>query len=213
MSARAGRWATAAFLIAAPAARAQTVEITPVIGYRFGGGFAADSGVEGDNPSRDLSVKEAGAWGIHLGIRVAADGEIEALYARQPTELRTDGLFTGEPLFDLTLETWQLGGLYLLGDEGARLRPFVGAGFGVTRLLPGPSGLQEETRFSASFAAGLKAALARHLALRLEARGFFTVLEGDGDPFCRTGSGTCAVRVTGSDISQAEIRAGLALRF
>ena len=39
-------------------------------------------------------------------------------------------------------------------------------------------------RFGGGFAAGssvasLKAALARHLALRLEARGFFTVLEGD----------------------------------
>jgi hypothetical protein len=66
----------------------------------------------------------AGAWGIHLGIRVAADGEIEALYTRQPTELRTDGLFTGEPLFDLTLETWQLG--VLEGDEGLH-RP-VGVG-------------------------------------------------------------------------------------
>jgi hypothetical protein len=199
--------------VASVPAISQTVEITPVIGYRVGGSFSVAPGIEPASTAADVAVKDAGAWGIHLGFRVAPDGEIEVLYARQPTELRTDGLFTGEGLFDLTLETWQFGGLYLFADEGARLRPYIGAGLGITRLLPGPPGLQDETRFSASFAAGIKVALGRHLALRAEGRGFFTVLESDSNPFCGTGTGSCVVRVSGQDISQAEIRAGLTLRF
>jgi hypothetical protein len=200
-------------LAAAPALRAQTVEITPMAGYRVGGSFSAAAVGEPQGPAVDVDVKDAAAWGLHVGVRVARDGEIEALYARQPTELRSGGLFTGNALSDLTLETWQLGGLYLFADEDARLRPYIGAGLGVTRLLPGPPGLQDETRFSASFATGIKAYFGRHLALRVEGRGFFTVLESDSDPFCGTGSGRCNVRVSGTDISQAEIRAGLALRF
>ena len=182
-------------------------------GYRVGGSFSAAAADEPEGPAVDVEVKDAAAWGVHLGFRVASDGEIELLYARQPTQLRTGGLFTGEALFDLTLESWQLGGLYLFADEDARLRPYVGAGLGVTRLLPRPPGLQDETRFSASFAAGVKASLGRHLALRVEGRGFFTVLESDRDPFCGTGTGRCDVHVSGKDISQAEIRAGIALRF
>jgi hypothetical protein len=201
-----------ALLVVAPAAAAQTVEITPVVGYRVGGSFSATVRADPAAPAVDYQVDDAGSFGVHLGFRVARDGEVELLYSRQETRLATDGLFTGEPLFDLTLETWQAGGNYLFGEEDARVRPYVGAGLGVTRLLPGPASLQDETRFSASFAGGVKVRLARHLGLRVEARGFFTVLESDRETFCGSGEG-CLVHATGSDISQAEIRAGLALRF
>ncbi|HSD66007.1 MAG TPA: outer membrane beta-barrel protein [Vicinamibacteria bacterium] len=203
--------ATALLLIVPAAAPGQTVEITPLIGYRVGGSFAATVGTEPAGTA-DYDVEDAAAFGVHLGVRVAEDGEIEVLYSRQDTRLASDGLFTGEPLFDLALETWQLGGNYLFAEEGARLRPYIGAGLGITRLLPEPAALQDETRFSASFGAGIKVRLARHLGLRLEARGFFTVLESDGSAFCQTG-GPCLVHAKGSDISQGEVRAGLVLRF
>ena len=198
-------------LIVPAAAPGQTVEVTPVAGYRFGGGFSA-AGIEPADPAVDFEVKDAASFGAHLGFRVAEDGELELLYSRQNTRLATDGLFTGEPLFDLALETWQAGGNYLFGEEGSRLRPYIGVGLGITRLLPGPASLQDETRFSASFAGGTKIWLGRHLGLRFEARGFFTVLESEGDAFCET-DGECIVRTKGSDISRVDFRAGLVLRF
>jgi len=204
--------ATALLVTVPAAARGQTVEITPLIGYRIGGGFSTAVASDPAAGTVDYEVKDSGSFGVHLGFRVARDGEIELLYARQNTRLATDGLFTGEPLFDLALETWQAGGNYLFAEEGARLRPYIGAGLGITRLLPEPAPLQDETRFSASFAAGVKVSLARHLGLRLEARGFFTVLESDRQTFCRSGEG-CLVHASGSDISQGEVRAGLVLRF
>jgi hypothetical protein len=204
--------ATALLLAAPAAARSQTVEITPVAGYRFGGGFATASGTEPAGESVELEVEDAASFGVHLGIRVARDAEIEVLYARQGTRLGTGGLFTGEPLFDLALETWQAGGNYLFGEEGSRLRPYIGAGLGITRLLPEPAGLRDETRFSASFAAGVKVWLGRNVGLRFEARGFFTVLEDEGDVFCGT-RGECLVGADDGDISQADFRAGLVLRF
>jgi opacity protein-like surface antigen len=204
---------TAAVLVIAPAAaRGQGVEITPVIGYRFGGSFSTTVGIDPVNLVVDYEVRDAAAFGLHLGYRVAEDGEIELLYSRQNTRLDTGGLFTGAPLFDLALETWQAGGNYLFAEEGSRVRPYIGAGLGITRLLPEPARLQDETRFSASFAAGVKVALARHLGLRLEARYFITVLESEGGGFCEA-AGECLVHVRGSDISQGEARAGLVLRF
>lgn len=204
---------TVAVLVIAPAAaRGQTVEITPVVGYRFGGGFTTALGIEPVNLTVDSEIREAATFGLHLGYRVAEDGEIELLYSRQNTRLATGGLFTGEPLFDLALETWQAGGNYLFGEEGSRVRPYIGVGLGITRLLPDPAWLQDETRFSASFAGGAKVLLAHHLGLRLEARYFLTVLESDSTGLCAP-AGHCLVHVKGSDISQGEVRAGLVLRF
>jgi hypothetical protein len=198
--------AAAALLAAVTPLRAQTVELAPFAGYRFGGSFAAlDSG----GPAE---VRESAAFGAALAVRVSEDGEVEALFAWQDTRLQAGGFFTSQPLFDLRVETYQLGGNYLFRDEEARLRPYIGLGLGVTRLVPEPAGLESETRFSASFAAGLKAYLAEHFGLRFEVRGFFTVLESSSDVFCRAPGG-CFVRTSGSEMSQGEVRGGLIFRF
>jgi hypothetical protein len=204
---------TALIFAALPsAARSQTIEITPVVGYRFGGSVEAASGSgSGSQSSVELEVDDAAAFGVQLGYRIG-EGEIELLYARQETQLQTAALFTGAPVFDLALETWQIGGSYLFGDDDARARPFVAVGLGLTRLLPEPSGLSDETRFSASFGAGVKLWLGRHFGIRLEGRGFFTVLDSDSRTFCGSASG-CVIHTTGSELSQAEARAGLILRF
>ena len=204
----------AALLLVAlpPAARAQTIEITPFVGYRFGGSLQAAPDTGSGSPSSvELELDDAAAFGVNIGYRVG-EGEIELLYARQDTQLQTAGLFTGAPVFDLALETWQIGGTYLFGDDDARARPFVAVGLGLTRMLPEPAGLSDENRFSASFGAGVKLWLGRHVGVRLEGRGFFTVLDSNSQTFCGSNSG-CVIRTTSTEISQAEARAGLILRF
>lgn len=198
--------------LAAPAlARAQVIEITPLVGFRFGGSVDT-TGFPDEGEDARFEVDDSASFGVHLGYRVG-DGELELLYARQSSRLQTSDLFAAVPVFDLALETWQLGGSYSFGEDDARMRPFVGIGLGLTRLLPEPSGLSGETRFSASFGAGAKLWLGRHLGLRLEARGFFTVLDSDSRSFCG-GAGACQVHVDDSQvISQADLRAGLIFRF
>ncbi len=204
--------ATALLVILPATARSQTVEVTPVVGYRFGGSFTAGTGTGPQGDFGTYEVEDAASFGVHLGFRVSRDGEVEALYARQNTRLSTGGLFTGTPVFDLALETWHAGGNYLFKEEDARVRPYIGMGLGFTRLLPGPANLTSETRFSASFAAGAKVWLGRHVGLRFEARGFFTFLGGSRQSFCQTASG-CLIHAEGDVISQGDARAGLVLRF
>ena len=199
-------WLSTVLLAAAVPAAAQTVEITPFAGYRFGGSF--ELLVDGGN----VEVKESAAFGACLGVRVAADGELEALYSRQDTRLASGALFTSTPLFDLVVETYQLGGNYLLREEEDRVRPYIGVGLGVTRLAPEPDDLEAETRFSASFAAGVKAYFGRHFGLRLEVRGLFTILESDSRVFCDSFGG-CLVHTSGTELSQGEVHGGLIVRF
>ncbi len=193
-------------------ALAQRVELTPLLGYRFGGSFTLVDTVEGVDQSRKLEVADHLAWGAQVAVRVSNDSEVEVLYARQDTDLRTSELFTGKPVFGLALETWQFGGNYLFGEEKERVRPYIGMGLGLTRLLPEPAGLSDETRFSASFAGGVKLWLARNVGLRLEARGFLTVLDSDRQTFC-TSPGICHVDTHAADIFQTDLRGGVVLRF
>ena len=204
--------ASALLVIAPAAARGQTVEITPVVGYRFGGSFTAGTGTGPQGDFGTYQVKDAASFGVHLGFRVSRDGEIEFLYTRQDTRIATGSLFAGSPVFDLALESWHGGGNYLFKEEDARVRPYIGMGLGVTRLLPAPASLSDETRFSASFAAGAKVWLGRHVGLRFEVRGFFTFLGDSRQGSCQTGQG-CLIHAEGDVISQADARAGLVLRF
>lgn len=50
------------------------------------------------------------------------------------------------------------------------------------------------------------------MGVRVEARGFFTFLESNGETFCQTGEG-CQIHSEGAEISQGEVRAGIVLRF
>lgn len=195
----------------AAAVEAQTVEITPVVGFRFGGGACAVEAPCGNEKGARFEVDDAGSLGLSVGYPVG-DGAIELLYARQGTRLQTSQLFAGVPLFELALESWQLGGSYLFRDDDARVRPFVGFGLGLTRLLPEPPDLDDETRFSVSLGAGARLELGRHVALRAEARAFFTVVDGDSGSFC--GRGYCEVYAGSSQIiAQVDLRAGLTLGF
>src|SRR4029453_19060046 len=131
--------------LALPATARAQVEVTALGGFRFGG--TGDPTVPGTAtaPAR-YEVADAAAFGIHVGYAVG-DGEIELSYARQNSKLQTSDLFAGVPVFDLALETWQIGGNVLFREPQAGLQPFGGLAAGLTRLLPGPSALSDETRF------------------------------------------------------------------
>ena len=156
-------------------------------------------------------VADSAAFGIHVGYPVG-DGEVELSYSRQNSKLQTSDLFTGVPVFDLALETWQFGGNVVFDDEAARVRPFLGLAVGFTRMLPGASALSDETRFAGSCVGGAKLWLGRRIGVRVEARGLFTVLDSNSKTFCTDGA--CRIFFGNTQvISQAEVRAGLILRF
>ena len=147
--------------LALPAAARGQVEITALGGFRFGGDVDTTvPGTAGSNARYE--VADSSSFGIHVGYAVG-DGEIELSYARQNSKLQTSDLFTGVPVFDLALETWQLGGNVVFGEPNDRLQPCVGLAAGLTRLLPGPAALSDETRFAGSCVGGAKLWLARSL--------------------------------------------------
>jgi len=190
-------------------AMAADVEITPFAGYTMGGEFT--DAVTG----KSLSFDDTSSYGIMVDFKQPMDKEggeswIELYYSRQQTKLKADqGPFFGDPLFDVNIEYFHLGGTY--GKATGKVKPFVVGTFGATHMTPEGDGLHSETKFSLSLGGGVKLYLTERVGIRLDARWFGTLFNGSGTAFCS--GGACLVNVQGDMLSQYTANAGVIVAF
>ena len=195
---------TLSMLALSLAGPAQAFEIAPFFGQNFGGSFV-DA-----NTGDSFEVADANAFGVIFDFDTEPDKQIEILLSRQNSYLSTsDPLFTPNPLFDLTIDYYQLGGLYMIPDYD-RVRPFVSGAFGLTRMVPKRTDLSTENRLSLSIGTGAKIFFNKSLGLRFDLRGIYTALNSDTAIFC---SGGCTIKVNSSGFFQTELSAALMMRF
>ncbi len=194
-------WAIA--LSSSPADAAQ-FEITPFAGFTWGGTFT-DS-VTGTT----LRADDTKSYGLMLDFQIDERTQYELYVSRQATRLRTDkGPFTGNPLFDLDIEYYHIGGTYT--EAEGKVKPYVVGGLGATHMVPQGPGLNAETKFSFDLGGGVKLQATEHIAFRLEGRWFGTLFNGSGAVFCS--NGVCAVNVQGDLFSQFVANAGVSFGF
>jgi opacity protein-like surface antigen len=185
-------------------ARAAEVEVTPFAGHTWGGSFT--DAVTGDT----LSVDDTTNYGLMVDIRQDERSQIELYVSRQATRLKADqGLFTGNPLFDLDIEYYHIGGTYTEAEGSTK--PYVVGTIGATHMVPKGPGLEALTRFSLSLGAGVKVQATKRIGLRLEGRWFGTLFNGNGAVFCSNGA--CALNVQGDLFSQFVVNAGVSFVF
>jgi hypothetical protein len=182
---------------------AQKIEVTPFIGYRFGGGL------EDSVTGATLDIKDSESYGLILGYRTSRETTIELLFSRQSTDLIAKGLFSPTSLTDLDINYIHLGGSYVWYPK-RKLRPFIQASLGATHLNPGRADLASETRFSFGIGGGAKYFFTKNIGLRLDGRALGTLVDSDSAIFC---SGGCTIRVSGSTLWQFEGTLGLIFAF
>lgn len=194
----------------ASAAAAQRIEITPFVGYRFGGELEGEiGGLRPDILTPDLEADDGESLGVVVDLALALGLQLEFLVERQETDLQVDlGLFSGAALTRLDIDYYHLGLVYQwpIGP----VHPFVGGSLGITRFAPDLAGLDDATRPSGSLGGGVKIFISKNLGFRVEGRLFSTLIEDDDLAFCGP-LGSCGRRNTGSYFEQSEIRAGLIL--
>lgn len=189
-------------LLLAGAVPAGALEVSPFIGQRYGGSF------EDANTGSTFEFADATSYGVMLDFDLDRDRQIEVYLSRQDTRLTSSGTFTGDPLFDLTVDYYHIGGVYML--EGEPVRPFVSGTLGLTRMDPKGPGLTTENRFSIALGGGAKLHLGSNIGLRFDVRGIYTAMNADTAVFC---SGGCVIKVRSNGFIQAELGAALMLRF
>lgn len=183
-------------------ASAQTVEITPFAGYRFGGGFFEEL------TRQPVDLDGAATFGGVVNVAFRDGLLIEALFTHQEATLVVPASpFGPESRWRMTVDHMMAGGLQEFGTGAAR--PFLTGLLGLTRYAaPGDA----ELRFTASAGGGVRLFPVNNLGLRLDGRVFATLADlGDRAIACTPGF--CIFAFDATFVWQSEFSAGLTVRF
>jgi len=178
------------------------VEITPFFGYRGGGEINSDA----LNPTGNVEIDDSESYGLVVGFPIAPWSMIELEASFQNSTLVEKGgdFLPGYEIGDVDVNYYHVG--FVFQSPGPRLQGFGLFTLGATKIDPDLPGLKSETKFSTSFGGGLKLNLNQHLGLRLEGRGYYTLIDTN------TGRDCCYYYYS-DDLWQGEARVGLILRF
>ena len=198
------RVAAIAVLCLAMAARvsAQTVEIAPFGGYRFGGDLFER--VTGQAVDLDGAPVAGGVVNIALDEGLW----IEGLFSHQQAKVTVDATpFAPAKEWRIVVDHWLAGGLQEFGI--GRARPFLTGLLGLTRYA---AESDNEIRFVVSAGGGVKLRPTRHVGLRLDGRVFTTFADVDGRAIACS-PGACFFAFHADIVWQAEFSAGLVVAF
>ena len=190
--------AAAAALTAMPAAAQYSASLF--------GGYLGSSGLENATTETDADVKSSGAFMLVLGTDLDGSRELQLQFAQQSTTLTPGG---GASPFDLTVRYLHVGGTAFI-DRPIGQGPYAVGGIGATFFSPSASGYGSETKPSLNLGFGYYWPLTDRLALRAEARGFFTLVNSSGGFLC---SGGCVAVIKGDLFTQYGAMLGLTARF
>jgi len=203
----AGTWvALTAFAVPA-SAQTHKVELTPFVGYMFGGEVNVWNG--------SMSVKDDMNYGLVLDFVMNRNTELEASYTRMDTELVYDEWQVGKrPIYSTSVNVWQFGGQYRFNPTET-VRPFVSGTLGFTyygvgdQLDADAPQLSSETFFSMVFGGGVKIFPSERIGIRLAGHLYSTILSSGSGFWC--GTGGCGVGLSGWGFWQGDVQAGLTI--
>lgn len=183
-------------------ALAQTVEISPFVGYRLGGDFFERV------TSQAVDLDGAPAIGGVVNVAMHDGLWFEGLFTRQDAQVSVPG----GPLLPatrwrITVDHWLAGGLQEFGQ--GRARPFLTGLLGLTRY--GAEG-DNEIRFVISAGGGAKLRPTRHLGARVDGRVFTTFADVEGRTIVCS-PGFCLIALSTDVVWQAEFSAAVVIAF
>ena len=181
---------------------AQSVEITPFFGYRFGGDFfelVTEQPVDEDGaPAFGVVVDIGGRDGLYL----------EGIFSRQDAYLSTpERPLIPATRWHITVDQYQAGALQEF--RYGRVRPFLQSTFGLARYAAEDNA---EIRFSIGVGGGVKLFPTDYLGVRLDGRSFITFTDAEGSALACT-IGVCLVALDVDVVWQAEFTAAVVLRI
>jgi hypothetical protein len=197
---------------AAGSSAAQSLDsaLTIYAAYRDGGSFT-DATI-----GSTLPIEASGAGSISLDLGLDATRQVQLFVSRQSSQLNVQqasapippgGTVPGK--LPMRVTYLHVGGTNFLEGRIGR-GAYVMGGLGATLFEPGGEGFENELRPSMNLGIGYQLPLGERFALRIEARGYFTLVDSSGGMFC---SGGCTISIKGDTMSQGDVQLGLSFRF
>ena len=184
-------------------ASAQPVEIAPVGGYRFGGGFFEQV------TQQQVDLDGAPVFGIVVNVPLHDGLFVEAFASHQQGSVTVPESATAPAArWRIDVDHFQVGGLQEFFDR-RRTRPFLTGLLGLTRYAADGD---NEIRFTASAGGGVKLMPVPRFGLRLDGRLFATFVEVEGRAIACS-PGICLVAFDANIVWQAEFTAALVVGF
>jgi len=184
------------------------LQLTPFVGYRFGGTF------EDSETGEEYKLNNNPSYGLTVNFPSRANTEWEIYYSKQSTEVDIAGFVPSGNELDIDVEYLHIGGTYLF-DQTGQAQPYFAATVGATRFDPQAENTKSDTFFSFGVGGGWKYFPASRVGLRLDGRFLGTFVDSNSRIFCQSGTngGSCAVSTAGKILYQFELQAGLVFRF
>jgi len=163
------------------------IELSGTIGWTYSDGVGGTTAVKVPNLGTFNSIdpKNAMNWGARLGYMVTPNVEVGARYDMQASTLQISGTTTVD-LGDIDIRNYHGYAAYNLGEEGGKIRPYFLGGLGATQYsavnAKGGNVAREirgNTKFSTTWAAGVKLFPGPSVGIRLEAAWTPTYIKSD----------------------------------
>jgi opacity protein-like surface antigen len=154
-------------MLVSTAADAREFEITPFVGYQFGG----DVDVTYQGTRESVSVNHAVNYGLALNLGLTDMMQLELLYNTQGTSADARRF---EDSLDLTIDYLMLSALWDFEPYDDDFSPFLVFGLGASRMRP--DGFSSVTRFSGNIGGGLKYFFSDRVGVRIEGRLYGTYI-------------------------------------
>ena len=173
-------------------------ELTPFMGYQFGG----DVTTYFEGNYHDVGISSSENFGLMVNIDLSDAAQLEFLYSTQDTGANAKRF---DDTLGLKIDYWQISGLWSFNPY-EQFNPYVVFGLGATSMRP--DGFSGETKFSGNFGGGVKIQFSDTIGLRFEGRLYGTYINSTTsycDPWWCYG-------YTNS-LYQFDVSAGLIIRF
>jgi hypothetical protein len=176
--------------------------ITVYAGYRFGGGFTDVT------TGKTWELTDGPAYSVAADFGIDRQTQWEFFVSHRNSALKASGFSPVADNIGLGITYYHFGGTYFIEEVGRGV--YAVGGLGVTNFSPREAGLNSEARVSLNVGFGYMIPAGEHVAVKLEARGFVTLVNSSGGFFC---SGGCVVQIKGDTITQGEAMVGISARF
>lgn len=174
------------------------------------GGYRGSTQLTEATTGQNVYLNSSASYALAVDFGIDPTKQWEIFYSRQKTEMTSAGFSAAANNVPLTIQYLHFGGTYF--SQGIGNGVYVAGGLGATLLEPDRAGLNSVAKASMSLSAGVLVPIGKNLGLRLEARGYATLLNNSGGMFCGSNTG-CTVTVKGSALYQGEALVGLSARF
>jgi hypothetical protein len=192
--------------ITASAKERGNVEITPLVGYRFGGDF--DAANDEAAITTTIKLNEDISYGFLLAWDYDKNRQGELLVSHYTSQF-SQPMNTITSNNNLSITYAHLGGNVPIST--GKVPFFVSGGLGLTHFSPDDSELSNETRFSLHIGLATKIPVSDNISLRFGGRVYATLFNSDSQIFCNEAH--CAISISSDLWIQSEVNAGITFSF